>query len=216
VYKAWLAYLVLREVDRGRIELDDALTIEAEDATEVEPDSDVALGDEMTVQEALEAMMGPSSNAAAHRLLRAVGRPALNEALAALGLHSTQVPLLVHEDGPSHQGFEPAVAVTTAHDTALLFRRLATEPLLSSGSRQQLWRLLALPEDLDPIAPRLPAEAEVRVKLGNLEDASNAAGLIETPAGTLIVSVFDERVDPGVARAVIADLVELTYRHYSP
>jgi beta-lactamase class A len=214
VYKAWLAYKVLRDVDLGRIDLDDALTIEAQDATEPEPDSDVALGDELTVRAALQAMMGASSNAAAHSLLRLVGRSELNEALAALSLRSTQVPVGAGQSGETAPEVEAAAAMTTAHDSALLFRRLATERLLSEASRQQLWRLLALPEDLDPIAPRLPAGADIRVKLGNLEDASNAAGLIDTPTGPLVVSIFDERVDPGVAREVIADLVEQTYRHY--
>ena len=104
VYKLWLAYQVLHEVDLGRLDLDTVLTIAPEDTVEPEPASGVSLGDEMTVWLALELMMGSSSN---------------------------------------------------------------------------------------------------------------AAGLIETPAGPLIVSIFDEGVDPGVVRAVIADIAVETYRFYA-
>jgi beta-lactamase class A len=204
VYKLPLAYEVLRQVDERHLALDDRLTIEPQDALEPEPAGGPAPGDELTVREALRAMMSVSSNSASHALARQLGRQQFNAAMASLGLRETRLPL------------DPeASSVTTAADMAHLLGLLAREQILSDDSRRELRQLLELREPLDPLPDALPEGTTVLSKTGNLERASNVAGLVVTPSGPISLAIFDEDVDPGDARGTIAELAELMFEHFS-
>ena len=122
----------------------------------------------------------------------------------ALGLRETRLPLEPDEN-----------SVTTAADMAHLLGLLAQEKILSDDSRRELRQLLALREPLDPLPAALPAGTTILSKTGNLERASNVAGLVVTPTGPIILAVFDEDVDPGDARSTIAQLAELVYEHFA-
>jgi beta-lactamase class A len=150
-------------------------------------------------------MLAVSSNSAGHALLRRLGRPEFNAAMTALGLRDTRVPLSSGDD---------EAAVTSAADMAQLLRRLVREELLTDDSRRELADLLALREPLDPLPDAVPDGTPVYSKVGTLEAASNVAGVIITPSGPLIVSIFDRNVDPGIARAITADLVEAVLEVY--
>lgn len=206
VYKVVVAYEVLNQADRGQIGLDDQITITDDDAVEVEPHGGLAPDDEVSVWDALQAMMGVSSNSAAHALMRLVGRAELNASLQALGLRATRVPDDDDTDGS---------AVTSASDMAHLFDLLADDRVLTPESRQSLRALLALPKDLDPLLACLPDGTEIFSKPGNHARASNIAGLVSTPNGPLIISVFDEDVDPGDARATIEAITQAAWDVYA-
>ena len=206
VYKIAVAYEVLNQVDRGQVGLDDQLSISDEDAVEVEPDGGLGPEDQVSVWDALEAMMGVSSNSAAHALMRLVGRSEVNASMHGLGLQATHIPA---DDDPEGS------ATTSAADMAHLLALLADDRLLTPGSREHLRTLLAKPEDLDPLIACLPAGTEVLSKTGNHERASNIAGVVATPNGALIISVFDEDVDPGDARATIEAITQLAWDAYA-
>jgi beta-lactamase class A len=213
VYKLAVAYEVLRRAGAGQLHLDEPLVIEPADAVEAEPELGLAAGEQVTVRQALEAMMSVSSNAAAHGLMRRIGRAELNRSLSDLGLRDTGVPLLRPEANDSSADGESdrTTAVTTPADMAHLLRLLARDRLLDEPSRDELRRLLAFREDLDPLANSLPDDAQVLAKVGTLERASNVAGLVYTPRGPVIICVFDEDVDPGDARAVSGDIARAVY-----
>ena len=75
-------------------------------------------------------------------------------------------------------------------------------------------RLLALCEEPDGLVEALPDGVEVLSKAGTLGDASNVAGLVATPGGPVIVSIFDEDVDPEEARAIIGRLARVAVAYY--
>jgi beta-lactamase class A len=199
-----VAHEVLRQVDAGRFKLDDRLLIEPRDTVEPEPARGLDAGDEVTVREALRAMLGVSSNSAAHALLRLLDRTRFNASLRALGLRDTRVPL-GHDE----------VATTTPADMALLLRELARGSVLRYESSAELRRLLTPGQDLNALADALPDDVEVLSKAGNLERASNVAALVSTAQGPVIICVFDEDVDPGDARQTIADLTRAVYAHHA-
>lgn len=215
VYKLGVAYEVLRQVDGGSLSLDRPLVVSDQDAAEGDPAGGLAAGDQVTVRQAMQSMMAISSNAAGRALLRLVGRSRFNSTMAALGLADTRVP---PDDGSFpvlRTLIGPRVATTSPGDMARLLELLARDRLLSPAGRAELRRLLALPEALDPLAASLPPGARVFAKVGNLEDASNLVGWIETPGGPLIVSVFDEGADPDEARALCAQLGQALYDQYA-
>lgn len=196
LYKLALTWQVLRQVDRGLVSLDQALEIVDDDALEGEPIGGVAPGETPTVREALEAMFSVSSNAAAHALLRTIGRLEFNQAMDSLGLAQTRVP-----EQP-----DLGEAVTTAADMARLMRMIASNQGLNGSSHGELRRLMALGGSPDALRDTFDDGVRVLDKTGNLDNASNVGALLETARGAIILVVLDQNVDPGDARTVIGQL----------
>jgi hypothetical protein len=159
--------------------------------------------------------MAVSSNAAGHALLRLVGRGQLNRSLASLGLSETRVPPDAGPFGLWRRLVGPDLATTTPDEMARLLRLLERGELLDRAGQAELRRLLLIPEPLDPLANGLPPDAVVLAKVGNLEAASNVAGLVETAGGTLIVSVYSQEVDPDEARELCRQLGRALYGFYT-
>jgi beta-lactamase class A len=203
VYKLGLACEVLRQVDAARLGLEDPLVIETDDVVEAEPAGGPGPGEEVTVREALRAMMGISSNTAAHALLRRLGRSQFNMAIQAVGLRATRVA--TQPDEPS---------VTTPADTARLLTLVARGEILTDASRRELRELLALPKPSDPLEDALPPGTPVYSKTGDLESASNVAGLIQLRTGTVTLAIFSEDVNPGDARKTIGAIARALYAGY--
>jgi beta-lactamase class A len=198
LYKLGVAWVTLRQADAGTLSLDAPLPIEDEDCIEPEPDGGFDSGDTPTIREALAAMVSVSSNAAAHALLRLVGRAAFTEEMDRIGLSQTRVP-------------DDSLAVTSAADVAHLLRLIATSPELSEASRELLAHDMANVAPPDSLRDALPETVGIFDKTGNLEDASNVGALLESRRGTAILVVVDSGVDPGDARAVIAQAGLIAY-----
>jgi len=211
VYKVLVAYAVLREVEDSRLTLGDPLVITEADDNEVEPAGGLAVGQTVTIREALATMLGVSSNLAAHRLLRLLGRANVNHLLASLGMTVTRVPVLGDVSPWPQDGEAPEMAVTTPHEMARFLRRIVEGDLLREPARAQLAGWLRQPEELDPVVANLPSQAEVFTKLGELEDAANLAGWIATRSGPVVLAIFSEETDPGSAREAIGQLARQSY-----
>ena len=212
LYKLGVAWVVLRRVDASLLSLEEPVLIEDADAAEVEPLGGVAPGETPTLRETLAAMLSVSSNAAAHALLRLVGRAEFNQEMQRLGLTQTRVP----QDTLPQVSLEQATlqeegAVTSAADIAQLLRLVATSPQLSAVSRTELTGWLANNEPPDALRDALPDTVGIVDKTGNLDDASNVAALLSSPRGTVLLVVLDHGVEPGDARAVIAQLGQVAY-----
>lgn len=199
LYKLGLAWVVMRQVDAGALKPDAMLTIEDDDAVEPEPDGGFGAGDTPSVREAVAAMLSLSSNAAAHALLRAIGRDAFTAEMDRIGLHQTRVP-------------DDSLATTSAADMAHLLRLIATSPELNDASRSAIAQGMGNIAPPDALRDTLPDTVMIFDKTGNLDDASNVGALLETPGATAILVVIDTGVDPGDARAIIAQTGEIAYR----
>src|SRR5690242_6492525 len=123
LYKLGVAWIALRRVDAGVLSLDAPIMIEDTDTVEPEPYGGFGEGDTPTLRDALAAMLSISSNAAAHALLRMIGRDVFADEMDRLGMTQTRVP----DDG---------LATTSADDMAHLLRLIATSPELSAASRE--------------------------------------------------------------------------------
>jgi beta-lactamase class A len=207
LYKLALAWEVLRRVDDGSLDLEAPLTIVDDDATEPEPFGGLAPGADLSVQDALSAMLTVSSNAAGHALLRLVGRHEFNAAMQQLGLTDTRVPDDSAEDDPQQQ----SEAVTSAADMARLLWLIAHNQTLSSAGHDRLVDLMARGGPPDALRDTLPGGIDVYDKTGNLADASNVTALLQSARGMVVLVVLDEGVDPGEARGVIAGLGQAAY-----
>ena len=199
LYKLGVAWVVMRQVDAGLLNLDSMIEIEDDDAVEPEPYGGFGVGDTPSIQDLMSAMLSLSSNAAAHALLRTIGRDAFTNEMERLGLHQTRIP----DDG---------LATTSADDMSRLLRLIATSSELSSGSRSAIARSMSSIAPPDALRDALPEGVDIFDKTGNLDDASNVGALLETPRATAILVVIDTGVDPGDARAIIAQAGQIAYR----
>ena len=212
-YKALLALVVLQQVEAERLSLEQIIVVTEPDAAEPEPAGGLAPGESTSVRGALEAMMRVSSNAAAFALLRQLGRSAFNRALRDLGLSATRVPLL--NDESPRSGDTVTESVTTPEEMAEVMGRIAQATLLQPLAQMELEMLLRLPEELDAVVSGLPAEAEVYTKIGELSDAINVAGWVQTRHGPVVISLFSEGTDPGSARLVIGEVAIAAYTYFN-
>src|SRR5262249_38208180 len=199
LYKLGVAWAIMQRVDAGTLHEDDLLIIEDEDAVEPEPYGGFGVGETPTLRDALQGMLSVSSNAAAHALLRTLGRDNFAQEMDRIGLHQTRTP----DDGE---------AVTSADDMARLLRLMATSPELSANSRVAIWQGMASNAPPDALRETLPESVSIMDKTGNLNDASNVGALLETPEATAILVVIDSGVNPGDARAIIARAGQIAYR----
>jgi beta-lactamase class A len=200
LYKLGVAWLALREVDAGTLSLDATLPIEDDDTVEPEPRGGYGSGDTPTVREALGVMLSVSSNAAAHAFLRVLGRASVNHEMDRLGLTQTRVP----DDDETE-------AVTSAGDIARLLRLISTSPELSVTAKEVLAQGMANISPPDALRDSLPETVGILDKTGNLPDSSNVGALLESSRATVIVVVVDSGVNPGEARAIIAQLGQIAY-----
>jgi beta-lactamase class A len=211
VYKLFVAHEVLTHVDRGVMSLRDGLTIEAVDALE---DGWEDVGDGLTVRQALETMMGGSSNRAAFALLRLLGRAEVNARLVDLGLRRSSVPLLSGQRAlPGSAPHDDEYAISAPADLAALLRLVATEQSLSPASHAELRRLLALEETVEPLRDALPSGA-VLAKNGWMPGLRNVAGFVETPSGPLVVVAFVDAPTDAAAEAQLAAIGRALGRLY--
>ncbi|MBV9578784.1 MAG: serine hydrolase [Chloroflexi bacterium] len=201
LYKLGVAWLALREVDAGTLSLDDPLPIVDDDTVEPEPRGGFKSGDAPTVHDALEAMLSVSSNAAAHAFMRVLGRANVNEEMERIGLSQTRVP----DDDDSE-------AVTSAADIAHLLRLVSTSPELSVSAKELLAEGMSNIAPPDALRDTLPDSVAILDKTGNLDDSSNVGALLKSQRGTAIVVVVDSGVNPGAARAIIAQVGQIAYR----
>jgi beta-lactamase class A len=199
LYKLGVAWAVMRQVDAGMLKADDTVTIEDDDVVEPEPDGGFGAGDTPSVHETVTAMLSVSSNAAAHALLRVIGRDAFTAEMDRIGLHQTRVP-------------DESLATTSAADMAHLLRLIATSPDLSAASHVAIAQAMRNVAPPDALRDTLPDNVGIYEKTGNLPDASNVGGLLETERATAILVVIDTGVDPGDARAIIAQIGQIAYQ----
>jgi beta-lactamase class A len=211
LYKVGIAYEVLRQASAGDLSLDDPVTIRAVDAVEEETGG-LAIGSMLTVREALQAAIGPSSNAAAFALMRLIGRPRLNQSLVELPLRQTGVPLLVGDTAlPGSPVLDPQQAVTTPEDMAHILTRLGRDQLLGPEASQLFRDMLALEDPWNPIGDALPPDVPILAKTGTLPGIRNIAALIGTSCGWVTLVVLTEDVDPASAHETVGALAQSIY-----
>jgi beta-lactamase class A len=202
---------VFRQVQEGRMTLDDALPVLEE---ELSAGSGVLqflhVGLELTVMDAVELMIGVSDNTATNLLLRRLGgREAVNRAMEQLGLTRTRSGGAIGRPNPPRDWRE--WSRTTPYEMARLLRGIAERTLVSEEAsetmlqalehqvfEEMLPRYLPLNEDRSEIGePRV----QVAHKTGGLDHVRNDAGIItvRTPDGVrqAIVSVFTADLDDG-------------------
>lgn len=202
-----LAILValFRQHDAGGIDLARSVTVGTSDAV---PGSGVlaamAPGLALPIADLAFLMVAVSDNTASNLLLDAVGDDTVRQTIVDLGMDGTALNrrFLGRLPGPG----EPE-NLTTAADLTRLLAAVAEDRAASPTSCARMRGLLALQQDRDRLARRLPPGVDFGGKSGSLPGLVHDCGLLSAPAGTLAVAVLTRGIaDPYAAQETIGEI----------
>ncbi len=201
LYKLLVMYRVYQAMDRGTLHPNDTITIQDEDVFQDEPDGGFLPGDTPTIQQAVEAMITISSNAAALALTREIGgAPSVDAAARELGMTNTETV----DDG----------LMTTPADIAHFLHLLANQSLVSQQASLEMLNLLLQQTVNDRIPALLPAETAVAHKTGELDDTRNDAGIVYGTGGRYVIVVMSMGGTPDDEAQAEAELSKIVYERY--
>jgi beta-lactamase class A len=185
VFKTWVMYEVFHQESLGLFDLEDELLLTPYyDAFGLGPRA-TQLCQQLTILEAMGAMMSISDNAAAVLLQDLVGAPNINGSLEALGLTQSR---LTPEDIP-----------ITAKDMARLLELIGTGKAVNRQASQVMASLM-LAEGFDNgLRSSLPREASVAHKTGNWPNARHDAGIVFAPQTTYVVAILSDNREGSLA-----------------
>lgn len=198
LYKLGILLEAERLVDAGKLHYSDAIQIDPEDITA--DGSFEGPGTEMTIDEALEAMITLSDNGTAMHLWRMLGPANIDETLAKNGISGFHVALTEDEDN-----------VATPRAIGTFFTLLAKGKLVSAAASARMLQRLERQQINDRIPAQLPEGTVVAHKTGNLATLVHDAGIVLTPRGPRVVVAMTWEADEGVADDYIAHLASTVY-----
>jgi beta-lactamase class A len=198
VIKVPIMIEVLAQVRAGMLDLDRKLRLDRENRVpgagilqDLSSDIEITLGDAVTL------MIVLSDNSATNMVIDAVGVEAVNRRMGELSLRQTFLNRKVYLPAESELPEERArfgLGVTTAAEMLALFEGLYKGEVVDSESSRRMIDILSRQRDLDQI-PRFltgPEWRDVKVahKTGALNRVRNDVGIVYTPSGDYVLSLF--------------------------
>lgn len=199
-----------QDIDAGKIELDEPLTITKENLSggsgylQYQP-----VGKKISALQAATKMIVVSDNTATNMLLeRLGGATALNQRFADWGLNATKIrnPL------PDIEGTN----TTSPEDLSNLLLRIDREKLVSKDSHDRIFQIMKQTQS-DRLLPQgLGKDATIAHKTGNLRSVLGDTGIINLPNGKrYIASVLVRRTDNDPqAELLIQDISRAAYEYF--
>ena len=198
LYKLGVLMETERRVEAGELHYNDIITIQPEDVSE--DGSFEAVGTELTIDQALEAMITISDNGTAQALWHLLGGANIDATLAKVGIPDFHVAFDSSEDN-----------VATPRAIGQFFTLLAKKQLVSLAASERMLARLERQEINDRLPAALPDGVVVAHKTGNLLGLAHDAGIIFTPSGPRIVVAMTWDAYDEDANAFIANVGALVY-----
>jgi beta-lactamase class A len=174
LYKLGVLAEAERRVDAGDLHYGDAITIQPEDITLDGSFEDA--GAQLTLDEALEAMITISDNGSALALWRILGGANIDATLEKAGIKNFHVALDDTEDN-----------WVTPRAIGTFFTLLAKRQLISAAASDRMLSRLERQQINDRLPAQLPPNVIVAHKTGNLTSVTHDAGIIFTKTGPRVV-----------------------------
>jgi beta-lactamase class A len=196
LFKLALLLEAYRQRDAGEIDFSELLTLD-EEYVEYNFGTLEALGleegDQLTVADALKAMIIVSDTPTAVMVQDAVNPVRVEQTLRSLGINDMSV---LTEELP-----------TTAHDMALLIEAVAAGRGVTDESRRQMLGLLLQERIRGGIPSGVPANSAVAHKTGNLANVTHDVALVWGPGGPYVIAVLSDRSWESEPLAVVSRAV---------
>ena len=218
---------VYRQVERGRIELDDRLRLTERD---IVPGSGIlrryfSRGTRLPLRDAVRLMIAVSDNTATNLVLDHIGLKKTNETMDRMGFRETRLHAKVFRsetsiDPERSQRF--GLGSTTASEMVKLLEAMHQGAVISKESSQEMLEHLRACESKDRIPRYLPEGTVVAHKTGSVSHVRTDAGIMDSPAGPIAICVLTANNDDrrwglsNDAGRLIADVARRTWLHFNP
>jgi beta-lactamase class A len=199
LFKAFVMWDAFKQREAGQIDFSDTMEVTDyykswELGTEL-----VQVGDVITVDFALHAMMSVSDTPSAVLLQDTLGFQAINASLQALGIQDSGL-------------FYPGDAIVDARDFGVLMEAIYRGSGVTQASRDEMINLL-LSEEIDyGLRGGVPADIPVAHKTASLPGAYHDGGIVFSFGGDYVIVVLSD----GSASDRIPALASAVYAYFNP
>jgi beta-lactamase class A len=181
---------LFRQVDAGRVRLDDRRSLRDDDRT---PGSGVLqhlhTGIALTLDDLCTLMIAISDNTATNILLDVVGVDHVQATMRSLGMTTSVLGRRMLGRRPEeHEGENWA----TPHDYAAALARIVDGTAAAPASCERMLTMLARQDGTRRVTRYAPPGVRWGSKPGTLPGVTNDVGFVSSPHGSLVVSVFCE------------------------
>ena len=198
LYKLGVLAEAERRVDAGELRYNDAITIQPEDITLDGSFEDA--GTQLTLDEALEAMITISDNGSALALWRILGGANIDATLERAGVKNFHVAFDDTEDNWA-----------TPRAIGTFFTLLAKRQLISAAASDRMLARLERQQINDRLPAQLPPGVVIAHKTGNLSGVFHDAGIIYTKSGPRVAVVMTWDAPYEEAANLISSIGSLVY-----
>ena len=165
---------VFKRLAHGDFDLNRKVTLQQSDRDWGWGDlADAPLGARYTVSKLLALMITESDNTATNMLIRLVGRRAINNEMAELGLTQTSLHDYIRSEGPIHYALR-----SSANDMVKLMTAMARFQLIDEWSSREMISILTGQHHNGLIPAPLPRGTTIAHKTGELHDTLNDVGIV--------------------------------------
>ena len=186
---------VYRQAAAGKIDLDARLTLRNEDKV---PGSGVltshfSAGTSFPLRDAVRLMIAFSDNTATNLVLDAIGIGATAATMETMGYPQTKIHSKVSHRETSvfpERSKQFGLGSTTANEMIRLCEELHYQRLVSPQASAAMLEHMRACEDKDKFPRFLPPGTRIAFKTGSLANTRTAAGIIECPAGPVVLCVL--------------------------
>lgn len=202
-----LLVALFQEVDQGRVQLDQMLTITADVRVGEAGDlQDLPLGSQVSVLDAATKMIVISDNTATNMIIKHLGGMApINQKFKTWGLEAT----LLRSPMPDLKGTN----TTSTRDLVDLLAGIESGKWLKPRSRDRLLDIMRRTENNQLLPQGLPSNARIAHKTGRINQVIGDAGIVDTPDGKryIIAAIVKRPRDDDTAMELIRTVSRLTY-----
>lgn len=201
----------LQDVDRQRVRLDEALTLQTIDITDGSGEIQfMEVGSQLSALDTATKMITISDNTATNMVIHKLGGlTALNSRFRDWGMsHTVLNNLLADLQGTN---------TTSARDLSLLLTAVSQGDLLSLRSRDRLLDIMRSTVNNSLLAATLGPDAKIAHKTGNIDSLSGDSGIVDMPNGKryVITALVQRAGDAGSAAQLIQQISQATYQYFA-
>ncbi|MFM7163240.1 MAG: serine hydrolase, partial [Planctomycetaceae bacterium] len=184
-----------RQAEAGLLDFDQMLELKPSDKV---PGAGIltphfSVGSRFAVRDAVRLMIAFSDNTATNLVIDQIGLPATSRAMEELGCPETRLNSKVYLRETSlapERSRQFGLGSTTAAEMLKLFKLLHAGELVSGQASAAMKAHLLTCDDKQKFPKLLPEGTKLAFKTGSVEAARTAAGLMETPKGTVALCVL--------------------------
>lgn len=214
-----------RQAAEGKVDLDQHVTLTKEDKV---PGSGILTdhfspGASISLRDAVRLMIAFSDNTATNLVLDQIGLKATADTMEAMGYPNTKIHAKVYRRETSvfpERSKQFGLGSTTAAEMVRLCEALHKKELVSPEASEAMLGHLRACQDKEKFPRFLPSGTKIALKTGSVDAARTAAGLIETPGGTVALCVMtaeneDQRwVANNAGNRLCAEIAREVFDHF--